>query len=78
MRLLLVEDDVLLGQSMVASLSRQGYTVDWVERGGGVDLALKTEQFIAIILDLTLPDIDGLVVLKNVRRATCFDLNRAL
>ncbi|MDE1230167.1 response regulator [Vibrio aestuarianus] len=69
MRLLLVEDDVLLGQSMVASLSRQGYTVDWVERGGGVDLALKTEQFIAIILDLTLPDIDGLVVLKNVRRA---------
>ncbi len=36
MRLLLVEDDVLLGQSMMESLTRHGYTVDWVEKGGGV------------------------------------------
>ncbi|MBY8298677.1 response regulator [Vibrio fluvialis] len=69
MRLLLVEDDVLLGRSMVTSLSRHGYTVDWVERGSGVETVLKTEQFIAVILDLTLPDIDGLVVLRNIRRA---------
>lgn len=69
MRLLLVEDDVMLGQSMVAALSRHGYTVDWVERGTGVEIALKTEQFAAIVLDLTLPDIDGLEVLKRVRRA---------
>lgn len=69
MRLLLVEDDVMLGQSMVAALSRHGYTVDWVERGAGVEIALKTEQFAAIVLDLTLPDIDGLEVLKRVRRA---------
>ncbi|MBD0785944.1 response regulator [Vibrio sp. Y2-5] len=69
MRLLLVEDDALLGQSMVTSLSRHGYTVDWVDRGGGVEVAMKTEQFAAVILDLTLPDIDGLVVLRNLRRA---------
>ncbi len=69
MRLLLVEDDILLGQSMVTSLTRHGYTVDWVELGRGVDTVLKTEQFASVILDLTLPDIDGLVVLKNIRRA---------
>ncbi|SHE34625.1 response regulator [Vibrio gazogenes] len=69
MRLLLVEDDVLLGQSMVTALNRQGYTVDWLERGSGVVTALKTEQFTAIILDLMLPDIGGFEVLKAVRRA---------
>ncbi|WP_275725841.1 response regulator [Vibrio furnissii] len=69
MRLLLVEDDVLLGRSMVTSLSRHGYTVDWVERGSGVETVLKTEQFMAVILDLTLPDIDGLMVLRHIRRA---------
>ena len=69
MRLLLVEDDTLLGQSMVTSLSRHGYTVDWVDRGGGVEVAMRTEQFAAVILDLTLPDMDGLVVLRNLRRA---------
>lgn len=47
MRLLLVEDDKLLGQSMVTSLSRHGYTVDWVEKGSGVTSALKTEAFTA-------------------------------
>jgi len=53
----------------VTSLSRHGYTVDWVDRGGGVEVAMRTEQFAAVILDLTLPDIDGLVVLRNLRRA---------
>ncbi|RUM56632.1 MAG: DNA-binding response regulator, partial [Marinomonas sp.] len=67
MRLLLVEDDKLLGQSMVTSLSRHGYTVDWVEQGAGVATALKTEVFTAVILDLTLPDIDGLEVLRGLR-----------
>ncbi|CAM3700716.1 Transcriptional regulatory protein QseB [Vibrio aerogenes CECT 7868] len=69
MRILLVEDDVLLGQSMVTALSRQGYTVDWLERGSGVVTALKTEQFTAVILDLMLPDIGGFEVLKSIRRA---------
>lgn len=69
MRLLLIEDDTLLGQSMVTSLSRHGYTVDWLEKGSGVTTALKTEDFTAVILDLTLPDIDGLDVLRNIRSA---------
>lgn len=69
MRILLVEDDVMLGESMVASLSRQGYTVDWLERGSGVVTALKTETFTAIILDIMLPDISGFTVLKQVRQA---------
>ncbi|MCE0494922.1 response regulator [Vibrio salinus] len=69
MRILLVEDDVMLGESMVASLSRQGYTVDWLERGSGVLTALKTETFTAIILDIMLPDISGFTVLKQVRQA---------
>ena len=68
MRLLLVEDDALLGQSMVTSLSRHGYTVDWLEKGSGVTTALKMEAFTAVILDLTLPDIDGLQVLRAIRR----------
>ncbi|MGI9831795.1 response regulator [Vibrio vulnificus] len=69
MRLLLIEDDTLLGQSMVTSLSRHGYTVDWLEKGSGVTSTLKTEDFTAVILDLTLPDIDGLDVLRNIRSA---------
>lgn len=69
MRILLVEDDNLLGQSMVTSLSRHGFTVDWLTHGGGVNTALKTEKFTAVILDLTLPDIDGLEVLRRIRDA---------
>ncbi|WP_027252685.1 response regulator [Photobacterium halotolerans] len=69
MRILLIEDDLMLGESMVASLSRRGYTVDWLQQGQGVELALKTEDFLAVILDLTLPDIDGLQVLRQIRRA---------
>ncbi|MGF1759208.1 response regulator [Photobacterium sagamiensis] len=69
MRILLVEDDFMLGESMVASLGRHGYTVDWLREGMGVEVALNTEEFLAIILDLTLPDIDGLHVLKKVRNA---------
>ena len=69
MRLLLIEDDKLLGESMMTSLSRHGFTVDWLERGGGVVEALRMEMFTAIILDLTLPDMDGLEVLRRLRDA---------
>ncbi|WP_407333644.1 response regulator [Enterovibrio sp. 27052020O] len=69
MRILLIEDDQMLGESMVASLSRHGFTVDWVQKGGGVEWLLKTESFTAVILDLTLPDVDGIDVLKRLRQA---------
>lgn len=68
MRILLVEDDQMLGESMVVSLTRQGFTVDWVQLGNGIETLVKTESFTAVILDLTLPDTDGLQVLKKVRR----------
>ncbi len=68
MRLLLVEDDRLLGQSIVTSLTRNGYTVDWLEKGAGVAEILRTEKFAAIILDLMLPDISGFEVLKSIRQ----------
>ncbi len=69
MRLLLIEDDALLGRSMVTSLNRHGYTVDWLDRAGGVVNTLRAEDFTAVILDLTLPDIDGLVALRQIRQA---------
>ncbi len=69
MRLLLVEDDYLLGESMLTSLSRHGYTVDWLQRGNSVEATLNTENIMAIILDLTLPDCDGLDVLRRIRKA---------
>ncbi len=69
MRLLLIEDDKLLGESMLTSLNRHGFTVDWLEKGSGVVEALRMEEFTAVILDLTLPDIDGLEVLKRLRSA---------
>ncbi len=68
MRLLLVEDDRLLGQFIVTSLTRNGYTVDWLEKGAGVAEILRTEKFAAIILDLMLPDISGFEVLKSIRQ----------
>lgn len=69
MRILLVEDDIMLGESMVTSLDRHGYTVDWLQLGEPVELTLKTENFSAVILDLTLPDADGLDILHRVRKA---------
>lgn len=69
MRLLLIEDDHLLGESMVTSLSRHGYTVDWLKLGNGVEAILNTENVMAIILDLTLPDCDGLDLLRKIRKA---------
>lgn len=69
MRLLLVEDDQLLGESMVTSLTRHGYTVDWLLLGADVEATLNTENVMAIILDLTLPDCDGLDLLRSIRKA---------
>lgn len=67
MRVLLVEDDELLGKGVRSGLSSQGYTVDWLKDGQAAELALLTESFDCVILDLGLPKRDGLDVLKNVR-----------
>ncbi|GAA3903206.1 response regulator transcription factor [Halomonas piscis] len=70
MRILLIEDDSLLGDGVKCALERQGYVVDWLSRGREGLTALENEDFSAVILDLGLPDIDGLEVLASVRRTS--------
>lgn len=67
MRILLVEDDELLGEGTRKGLIQDGYTVDWVKDGAIADQALKTEKFELVVLDLGLPKMPGLSVLQNMR-----------
>jgi DNA-binding response OmpR family regulator len=67
MRLLLVEDDALLGDGLRAGLALDGYSVDWVRDGEAARLALFAEEYAACVLDLGLPRRDGLAVLKDLR-----------
>lgn len=67
MRILLVEDDDLLGNSIKTGLQQEGYGVDWLRDGYSAELALHTEVFDAIILDLGLPKRNGLDVLRDLR-----------
>jgi two-component system response regulator QseB len=71
MRLLLVEDDHMIGESLVRGLRDDGYAVDWVRDGAAALTALKDRQadFSIAILDWNLPRQDGLSVLKAVRAA---------
>jgi len=67
MRLLLVEDDRLLGDGISAGLKQEGYTVDWLTDGEAAEAALKTEHYDLMVLDLGLPRRGGLEVLKELR-----------
>ena len=69
MRVLLVEDDLDLGAAIKRGLEQRQITVDWLQRGGDVAPIVKTESIDAVILDLGLPDLDGVDVLKQVRAA---------
>jgi DNA-binding response OmpR family regulator len=66
-RLLLVEDDTLLGQGLHAGLRRENYSVDWVKNGEAALAALRSAEYAAAILDLGLPDISGIEVLSTAR-----------
>jgi len=68
-RLLLVEDDPLLGDGVQAGLGQAGFAVDWVRDGVAGELALKTEPYAAVILDLGLPRLTGLELLGRLRAA---------
>lgn len=67
MRILLVEDDQLLGDGLSAGLTQYGYTVDWLKDGQSALHALLTENFDLVVLDLGLPRRSGLDVLKTIR-----------
>lgn len=67
MRLLLVEDHVPLADELIAGLSRQGYAVDWLADGRDALYQGQTEPYDLIILDLGLPGIPGIEVLKQWR-----------
>ncbi|HEB93399.1 MAG TPA: response regulator [Gammaproteobacteria bacterium] len=67
MRLLLVEDDKLLGDGIQAGLNQAGYAVDWLENAQSAEAALRTEKYELMILDLGLPDRCGLEILKRLR-----------
>jgi len=67
MRLLIVEDDKLLGDGIRNGLRQAGYAVDWVEDGETAELAIKTEEYDLVILDIGLPKKSGLDVLKSLR-----------
>jgi len=71
MRLLLIEDDPMIGESLVRGLRDDGYTVDWARDGAAGLAALKDRQaeFSIAILDWNLPRQNGLVVLQAVRAA---------
>ncbi len=69
MRLLLVEDDIQLGEATKAGLTQFGYTVDLLQDGDSAKLALLNEHFDLVILDLGLPKSSGLKVLQATRNA---------
>jgi len=67
-RLLLVEDDPILGDAIKAGLTQDGYNVDWIQHGKQASQALETEQFDLLILDLNLPGKSGLAILQEIRQ----------
>ncbi len=67
MRILLVEDDEMIGEAVADGLKGEGYAVDWVKDGNSAIIALDTTPFSLVILDLGLPGKDGLAVLKEIR-----------
>lgn len=69
MRILLVEDDHLLGDGLRAGLRQLGFSVDWVRDGEAAERELRAQPYAAAVLDLGLPLQDGMEVLASVRRA---------
>lgn len=68
MRLLLVEDDPLIGNGLQQGLQQEGLAVDWVQDGAAAAVALRTTSYGVLLLDLGLPNQDGLSVLRGLRQ----------
>src|SRR3954469_7689887 len=69
MRLLLVEDDVMVASGIKLGLTDAGYAVDWVGSGERAEEVLRTEPFDAAIIDIGLPHMDGLELTRRLRKA---------
>ncbi len=69
MRVLIVEDDRLLGEGLCAGLKQEGYAVDWLKDGSQVKHVLQVEPFDVVVLDLGLPGCDGMDLLEWMRKA---------
>ena len=67
MRLLLVEDDTMIGETVLDLLRAEHFAVDWVKDGKMADTALRSQRYDLMLLDLGLPQRDGLDVLKDMR-----------
>ena len=67
MKILLVEDDRLLGDGIRAGLQQAGFAVDWAQDGRAAELALSGEAYDAVVLDLGLPRLSGMEVLARTR-----------
>ncbi|SRR5690606_8202466 len=67
MRILVVEDDPLLGRGTQAGLEQSGFAADWVRDGAAADAALAATPYHAVVLDLGLPRLDGLALLARLR-----------
>ena len=68
MRILLIEDDPLIGDGLKNGLIKSGFTTDWFTNGADGQEALLQSPYDAVVLDLTLPEVDGLQILQNWRR----------
>ena len=63
----MVEDDALLADGLIRSLKQADYTVDWTADGEEAEAILRVMEFDLVILDLTLPNMDGLEILRVLR-----------
>jgi DNA-binding response OmpR family regulator len=69
MRLLLVEDDHMIGETVVDVLRAEHYAVDWIKDGTTAQAVLRTQSYDLLLLDLALPGKDGIEVLRGLRAA---------
>lgn len=68
MRVLLVEDDIMIGEGLASALAAEGMSVDWVRDGAAAEAALCDAGFAIVLLDLGLPGAEGLDLLKSARK----------
>lgn len=69
MRVLVIEDDATLGHALREFLADQGYAVDWLNEGESVEGAVSAQTYDLLLLDLNLPGLSGLEILKRLRAA---------